>query len=93
MSIVVSLSSDKAEVVVPPSVTIPDGAKTASFAITTKEVTSPVTATITAEYPPGTKKTAPVVVNPVPKLLDVIAPSPIAGGNSATGTVDIDWPA
>lgn len=89
----ITLASDKPQVHVPANVTVPDGATQAQFSVTTDPVTSPLTATITATDPAGIKKTTSVTVNPVPKVLDVIVPSPIAGGSTVTGVVDLDNPA
>jgi hypothetical protein len=69
--VVVSLSSSATAAVVPSGVTVPAGASTASFTVTTIPVSAAVTAVITAAYG-GVSKTASLTVNP-PSASDVVA--------------------
>ncbi len=80
----VSLQSSSGAAQVPPSVTIPPGATSANFTVTTSAVTTPVTAAISATLS-GVTKTASLTIDP-PQVqnytLTVIA-SPAAGGTAS----------
>jgi len=88
---VVSLSSNHSAVQVPASVTVPEGATSATFTANTSAVTSQVTATVTATYN-STSQTATLTVNP-PPLPTVstltLTPATVTGGTSSTGTVTL----
>jgi len=60
--VVVTLSSASSAAVVPASVTIPAGSASASFAITTKQVTSQTNATLTATFS-GNTRVATLTIN------------------------------
>jgi hypothetical protein len=60
---VVSLSSSQAVAAVPPTVTVPAGASSANFAVTTSPVGLSTAATVSATYN-GFTRTATVTVNP-----------------------------
>jgi hypothetical protein len=88
-NLVVTLSSDNASATVPPSVTVPQGATSASFSIGTKSVTSPTVANISAAFN-GMTKIAALTVTPAPALLSLsLNPSTVVGGSSSTGTVTL----
>ena len=88
-NLVVTLSSDNASATVPPSVTVPQGATSASFSIGTKSVTSSTVANISAAFN-GMTKIAALTVTPAPALLSLsLNPSTVVGGSSSTGTVTL----
>jgi len=88
-NLVVTLSSDNASATVPPSVTVPQGATSASFSIGTKSVTSPTVANISAAFN-GMTKIAALTVTPAPALLSLsLNPSTVVGGSSSTGAVTL----
>lgn len=90
---VISLaSSNTAAASVPATVTVPAGAQTATFTITTHPVASQVTVTFSA-VDGSVTRTAALQVR-VPYLDNVRAnPSTIVGGNTSTGTVILAGPA
>jgi hypothetical protein len=59
---VVALSSNDGHAVPPANVTVPDGAISANFTVTTNSTTSTVTPTITASYGDGPSKTAGLTI-------------------------------
>ena len=91
----VSLSSASGAVVVPGSVTVAQGASSASFGITTSAVGTQSLTTLSASYL-GVTKTATFTVNPAPAAtLAALALSPtsVKGGTAASGTVTLSAPA
>ena len=87
--LVVALSSSDSSTTPPASVTVPAGAASVSFTITTSTVASTVNATITATAPTGSPQTAVLVVQ-TPLLQGVaVNPSTVAGGANSTGTVTL----
>jgi hypothetical protein len=90
--IVVGLSSDKAAVVVPASVTVAAGASTATFTATTSAVASSTTATLTATYS-GVTKTATLTVTPPAPGNVTLSPASVTGGAPSTATVTLTGPA
>jgi hypothetical protein len=77
----VSLSSSDPAAVVPASVSVPSGATSATFAITTSSVTTTHTVTITAVY--GYTKTATLTVTPPPPAsLIAVAPGWVLPGDT-----------
>ena len=82
----VSLTSSDPSVTLPPGVTVPAGARTATFTMTTTGVSSQVVATITAGSGTGSKS-ASLTVAPAALTTLNINPSSVVGGNAATGTV------
>ncbi|MCS7273523.1 MAG: S8 family serine peptidase [Fimbriimonadales bacterium] len=92
---VVSLSSSNPNVAtVPSTVTVPAGATSANFTVSTRSVSSPTTVTITASAN-GVSRQATLTVNPATVTLQslTISPSAVWGGQSATGTVTLTGPA
>jgi len=84
----VALTSNKAAARVPPSVTVPAGTTTASFAVTTVPVAQSTTVTITAAAG-GVSKTAQLNVAP-PELSSVTTPNEdIFGGTTVNGQVSL----
>jgi hypothetical protein len=89
---VVTLSSDTAAAVVPSSILVPEGATTATFAVTTSSVGAITTANLTATYGgPSTK--AALTINPSAIASVSLAPNHLTGGGSSTGTVTLNDPA
>ncbi len=86
---VVSLaSSNTATAQVPPSVSIPAGAAAAAFQVTTSQVTSTRSVTITATFG-GVSGAASLTVQRLSVSSLGIAPSSVLGGGFATGTVTL----
>jgi hypothetical protein len=84
--IMVTLSSnDPAVASVPASVTVPAGAVSVTFTVTTYTVTESTSVRISAKYAGVTKRTALTVRRWLASVK--VNPSKIRGGNSATGTV------
>jgi hypothetical protein len=91
----VSLSSASSAVTVPGSVSVNQGASSATFGITTSVVTTQTLATLSATYNSATKTTT-FIVNPAsaPVLATLtLNPTSVKGGASATGTVTLSAPA
>jgi len=90
---VVSLSSSDPSVAsVPPSVTVPAGATSATFTVATAPVAASASVTITATSS-GTTETASLTVVP-PTLASLsMAPASLTGGSSSVGTVVVSGPA
>jgi hypothetical protein len=88
-NIVVALSSNNASASVPPSVTVPQGATSASFSIATQPVSSSTVANISAIFN-GVTKTATLNITPATALLSLsLNPTTVVGGTSSTGTVTL----
>jgi hypothetical protein len=86
-AVVTLASSNAATATVPASVTVPAGATSANFAITTNAVTAATTVSITATYS-GVSKMVNLVVNS-PLASITLSPSVLAGGAGSTGTVTL----
>ncbi len=86
---VITLSDDLAQATTPASVTIPTGAKSATFTIETAEVNASHAGTVTATRGSVTKSAA-LTVRPVSVRFVAINPNPIQGGSAATATVYLD---
>jgi hypothetical protein len=87
-NVVVNLSSNNASATVPPLVTVPQGATTASFSIGTTPVASSTVASISAVYNGVTKTATLTITRPTLSSLK-LNPSKVVGGNSSTGTVTL----
>ena len=84
---VVTLASDQTSVQVPSSVTVPAGAKQATFTVTTSTVTATSVAKITATDSNNKSVSSHIAVMPL-KLVGLgISPKDIVGGTSTTGAV------
>jgi len=94
---VVSLSSNNTAIAtVPASVTVPAGATSAAFTVTTLAVTASTTVTISASY--GVTQTASLNVTPQPPPGPTLTsltlnPSSVSGGSPSTGSVALSAPA
>jgi thermitase len=93
---VVNLSSSNTNVAtVPSTVTVPAGATSANFTVSTQAVSSATSVTITASAG-GVSRTATLTVNPSPSVTLqslTISPTSVWGGSTATGTVTLSGPA
>jgi uncharacterized protein (TIGR03790 family) len=73
----VALASSNTGIALPPSsITIPEGARSVSFNIETKAVTTELDAKITASYPGGTISNTLVVIRNSPPRLSMTSPAP-----------------
>ncbi|AIE86824.1 Peptidase S53 propeptide [Fimbriimonas ginsengisoli Gsoil 348] len=85
-------SSDTTAATVPASVTVPQGAKTTTFTITHKAVTTATAVTITETI--GTNnKTAVINVLPAKIGFFTLSPATVFGGNKVTASVTMSGPA
>ena len=84
------LSAKNAPVSVPASVTIAQGATSATFSVIAGTVTTSTSVTLSASYS-GVTSTFALTVNPVAASLSSlsVSPSTIVGGQSGTGTVKL----
>ena len=90
---VISLSSSDPTVAsVPGSMTIPEGATTATFIVTTSPVATSSSVTISASYS-GATQTALLMVTPSTLTSLTLSPSSVTGGSASTGTVTLGAPA
>jgi Beta-propeller repeat len=87
---VVTLADDSASVSVPASVTVPAGASSATFAVSTNAASAFATAAKVSGTL-GTLRSASLTVQPAPALLQgvSVSPSSVVGGNPATATVSL----
>ncbi|MGB7921892.1 MAG: PQQ-dependent sugar dehydrogenase [Pyrinomonadaceae bacterium] len=89
---VVTLSDNLAAASVPASVTVPAGATTKTFTISTVPVTATQTGSVTAQLGAVTKS-ATLRVRPIGVQTLTLNPNPVVGPNSVTGTVMLECPA
>jgi subtilase family serine protease len=85
----ISLLSSVGFAGVPSSVTVPAGATSGSFNVSTSGVSAASTATITGVMN-GTNKTAALVVQPASLVMFTISPGSVSGGSSAIGTLSLN---
>lgn len=93
---VVTLSSSNTSVAtVPASVTVPAGAFSATFTVSTVSVTAPTSITISGAFGGATRSATLTVTPPAPASLSTVAVSPasVTGGASSQGTVTLTSPA
>lgn len=86
---VVTLTSMHPDVSVPPAVTVPAGALTATFDVITKTASRDYSAAIYAEADGAGIGTTVLVKRVVPKSV-TFAPSTVIGGNTSVGTVTLN---
>ena len=87
--VVVTLSDNIAATRVPVSVTVPAGATSKTFSITTVPVTASQAGSVTATLGAVTKSAA-LTVRPIGVLSVVLSPNPVVGPNTVTGTVTLE---
>ncbi|HWT00683.1 MAG TPA: hypothetical protein VN256_10590 [Pyrinomonadaceae bacterium] len=86
---IITISDNLASATTTPSVTIPAGAVSASFTISTVVVDAKQTGAVTASRN-GVTKTAALIVRPASIQSVTVSPNSIRGGSSATGTVVLE---
>ena len=88
----VSLTSANPAATVPSSVTVPAGASSANFVVTTSPVGSATAGNITASYGEVTKSATLTVSAASPAVLTSLTlnPKTVIGGSSSVGTVTLD---
>lgn len=86
----VSLSDNSSALSTPTSVTIPAGATSASFSITTAKVTSAATRQVIANL--GHDRSASITLKPLFSALSLQSTT-VQGGNGTTGTVSLNFAA
>ena len=90
--LVVSLAGSSTSGTVPATVTIPAGATTATFPITTVVVAAPVVDTLTATLN-GISKTTALTIQPIQATNLTINPAAVIAGVATVGTVTVNAPA
>jgi len=90
--LVVALSSSDPAAQVPASITVPAGATSATFTVTTKAVTQQVVATLTASANGKSVTGTLTVLAPTLTKL-VLTPPTLPGGQKATGTLNLTFAA
>jgi hypothetical protein len=90
--VVVTIISNRAAVQAPATVTIPTGATSASYILTTSQTQVPVAATVYAQFY-NRSRFATLTVNPPAIISHTASPATVTGGVNTTGTVTIDNPA
>ncbi len=90
--LLVTLSDNIAATTVPANVTVPAGATSKTFTITSALVAASQTGNVSAKYGAVTK-TAALTIRPAALSSITLDPASVAGGNSVTGTVTLDGPA
>jgi hypothetical protein len=88
----VNLTSSNSNVVVPANVTVPDGQSSATFAITSKSVSTDTVVTITAGTSPSTVS-AKLTLTRIRINTIALNPSSVGGGASSQATVTLNGPA
>jgi RHS repeat-associated protein len=89
---IVALSSNSSAVSVPATVTIPGGATSVSFNVTTAPVAADTLATLTASFSQSVATGSVTVL--APQLASVsLVPSAVTSGSATTGTVTLTGPA
>ncbi len=89
---VVSLTNTNRAAIAPPTITIPAGASSQTFTITTKTVTTNVSGTVTTSYA-GASKALAFTVRPIRVKSLTLSPNPVTGGSTSTGSVALECPA
>jgi probable HAF family extracellular repeat protein len=86
---VVSLSNTNTAASLPSAVTVPAGAFSKTFTVTTRTVTTNVSGTVTASYA-GVSKTLTLTVRPLRVKTLTLTPNPVTGGSTATATLVLE---
>ncbi len=90
--IAITLISSVSSVVPPSTITIPAGANSASFTVTTQAVSTPTQANVTAKLA-ATQVTATLTVTPPALTALSMTPNVVIGGANSVGTITINGPA
>ena len=86
---VVTITKTNSAAVVPPTVTIPAGASSRTFTITTNTVTTNVNGTVTASYA-GVSKALAFTVRPIRVQTLTLSPNPATGGATVAGSLTLE---
>jgi hypothetical protein len=89
---VVALASTNPVAVLPPSVTVPAGATSATFPITAPAVSAVQTGTVTASYG-GVQSSETLKVRPIGVSSLTLSPNPVVGGQGVAGSLVLECPA
>ncbi len=89
---VITLSDDLQATTTPASLTIPAGATSKTFTISSTAVSTAQSGTVTAKLGTATK-TAPLTVQPAALSTLTLSTSSVVGGSNVTGTVTLNGPA
>ena len=90
-AVVTLSSSNTAAAQVPASVTVPAGATTATFTVTTSPMASNTSVTISGIY--GVTRTTTLTVTAATLSSVTLNPTSVVGGNTSTGTLTLNGPA
>ena len=88
VDIVFAMSATSSSVGLPSTVTVPAGATSATFAVTTQQLSAAQVVPITATYN-GATATGNLTVNPYNVASLSLSPATVPGGTSTTGTVTV----
>jgi probable HAF family extracellular repeat protein len=86
---VVSLANSNSAATAPSAVTVPAGASSRTFTITTRTVTTNVSGTVSASYG-GVSKALALTVRPIRVKTVTLAPNPATGGATVAGTLTLE---
>jgi len=86
---VVSLANTNSAATAPPSVTVPPGASSQTFTVTTARVTANVSGTVTASFG-GVSKALTLTVRPLRVKALTLSPNPVVGGSTSTASLVLE---
>jgi probable HAF family extracellular repeat protein len=86
---VVTLTNTNSQATVPGSVTVPAGALSQTFTVTTATVTANQAGTVTASYG-GVSQALTVTVRPIRVATLALSPNPVTGGANASASVTLE---
>jgi hypothetical protein len=89
---VVPLSNTNPRATVPSTVTVPAGADTRTFSVSTAPVTASASGTVTASYG-GVSQSLSLTVRPIRAQLLTLSPNRVRGGTMVSGVVTLECPA
>ena len=89
---VVMLTNTNARATVPASVTVPSGADSTTFTVSTAPVTASASGTVTARYG-GVSQSLNLTVRPIRAQLLTLSPNSVRGGTTVSGVVTLECPA
>jgi probable HAF family extracellular repeat protein len=90
--LLVPLSNTNTKATVPASVTVPSGADSVSFAVTTAAVTAPASGTVSASAG-GVSQSLTLTVRPIRAQTLTLSSTRVRGGTTVSGTVRLECPA
>jgi probable HAF family extracellular repeat protein len=86
---VVSLANGNTAATVPSAVTVPAGASSTTFTVTTRTVTANVSGTVTASYA-GVSRALSLTVRPIRVKALTLTPNPVTGGSAAAASLTLE---